>query len=155
MLQKAEKGDGSAIAPFLRQCDIDELTATRGHGVNLAEVLEQAISLSQGDSWVCMDHGEVVALGGVRPSPDIGLAGIAWMVAAYGCPPKVFLKDIMPAVEEMKKKYEVICNVVDARNSKSIQWLSHLGFRFGDVLPYYGELRIPFIQFYMVKLKNV
>ena len=155
MLRKAIAGDGSDIAPFLRQQDVNELKAVRGLGVNIAAVLEEAVEVSNGDAWVTTVDDQVVSIGGVKPySFDGRGTGVPWMVAAWGAPASSFMKDIRPAVWEMYRKYELLVNLVDMRNSVSIQWLYHMGFEFGDIDFRHGALKLPFIQFYMVTNKE-
>ena len=58
-----------------------------------------------------------------------------------------FLKSTKSWIEHMGEMYPFLHNYVDTRNTESINWLKHLGFKFTKTIEDYGYLKIPFIKF--------
>ena len=61
---------------------------------------------------------------------------------------KFFMKSSKIIIEEMKKEFELLFNVVDARYIKAIKWLRWCGFTVKEAEPF-GTLQQPFHEFYM------
>ena len=63
-----------------------------------------------------------------------------------------FLKQCREVVKVFQKKYRILWNLVDCRNSLHIKWLKWCGFKFINKQKW-GVLQKPFYQF--IKIKNV
>ncbi|MFG1419929.1 hypothetical protein V5F38_19115 [Xanthobacter sp. V0B-10] len=65
-----------------------------------------------------------------------------------------FLRAGRKWVREMADRHGHISNHVDARNTKAIQWLRWLGFKFNGSIHCWGVARLPFLYFSMIGHKK-
>lgn len=137
-----------ALTLALRRADREEAEALTGR--HPREVLVESVERST-YAWAGLANGELVCLFGVVPLTLIGITGTPWLVGsdavcAYSRP---FLRRNRAFVRAMLREYPVLRNVVDARNTVSIRWLTWLRFTFGEPAPM-GAQGLPFIPFEMV-----
>jgi hypothetical protein len=100
----------------------------------------------------CADGVPVCMFGVYRDSFLVDI-GTPWMVGSrlldrYA---KTFIRHCRPAVVEMLRDYDRLENYVDARNTRSINWLRRLGFTVEEQAMPYGVLKLPFHKFWKVK----
>lgn len=139
-----------ALAPRLRQADQAEIKAASGESPEVALTMSVAGSVM---SWAWLIDGEPVALFGVAESPYKSLTGIPWFLAApeFQQHRTFFLRNCGAYIDEMHDYFPILENVVDCRNTASIQWLAWAGFAMCEVYPFYGAQRLPFIRFAKVR----
>ena len=142
----ATLGDAQALAPRLRSADLAEIAAHTGHSP--LQALADGVRESQWSLAVCRGH-EVIALCGVGHHPDTPDVGVPWMLAADAliAVQTSFLRQSRVVIARMQRPYRVLANVVDARNTVHIRWLSWCGFRFIRLHPEFGQGRLPFYEF--------
>ncbi len=145
-IAKAIEVDGTSIAPYLREVDTRECLALTGETPE--QCLPEAIKTST-KSWSAFDdeHDYPVAVGGVVTSPYDSDAGIPWFMSTPHPPWRFYMRTVPEMVASYQGDYKMLYNLIDMRNTVSIQWLARIGFRFGEVHPRFGHARIPFIEF--------
>lgn len=143
--------DVEALAPRLRQADIDEIRAASGLDP------ETALRLSRQVSSLCFTvfgEGKQIAMFGVRAEDNPSIGRI-WMLGSdeihdhrFG-----FLRMSKPWVALLQERYPILYNYIDARNSAHIRWLDWLGFTFINEVQNYGFEQRLFYQF--VRINHV
>jgi len=130
----AAQSDIVDLAPRLRQSDVMECEALFGPG----SVLETTLYglKSDGVALVAVRDGETIAVFGVCPGDTPGV-GTPWLVGtdAMDRCARELVSDARLALSVWNRFFPILRNVVDARNSKSIRWLKHLGFTVRDPKP--------------------
>lgn len=139
----ATVGHAERIAEHLRDEDRAELVAAVGPRL-AAEVVRESIERSMMARALLID-GEVAAIYGVAPSvlPE---AGIVWMVTGtlVDDHPRLFWEQCKRRLTDVFERYEAVFNWVDARYSRSLNWLRHLGFTVDSEPDAYGFEQRPF-----------
>jgi hypothetical protein len=147
IVRELRDGDLDAIAAGLRQADRDEIEATTGQ-TDVLPVLQDGVAVSS-MAWAIEVGGEPAGVFGVAPAvPDVG---VPWMLGTYALEraPKQLTKLGRAYVHRMTDKYETLVNYVDARNVKSVYWLSRLGFTVSPQTEPFGVAGLPFHRFGM------
>lgn len=144
----ATSADAAALAPRLRQADLNEIEA--GSGKPPLEVLEAGLRLSTEAYAVELSStGEVVALFGVAPTEEPKL-GAVWLLGSdkISSIRFTFLRQSKQWLTKLFSRYQLLGNSVDARNTLHVEWLRWLGFRFLRKSPVgrNGELFIEFVR---------
>ncbi len=75
---------------------------------------------------------------GIGPATLIGDVGIPWLMGTdlVDAHKRAFLCESRRMVGEWQKRYPVLRNLVDARYTKALRWLTWLGFTLGPPRPY-------------------
>jgi len=152
---KAEEWHARAIAENIREADRRELWASSRSDPLDAMVRGMERTSS---SFVAIYDGQVAAMFGASPYSIMGDKGAAWMIGSKVLEHPGAQKDLLrlsvPVLEYMLDQFPALLyNFVDQRNDKAIRWLTWLGFRFGDAIPY-GVDGLPFLPFYMTKAQR-
>ena len=136
-----------AVAAHLRQADRDEVFAAAG--LTGAEALRYSFENSI-ECWAGLVDGEPICIFGVSRSTLLTGTGVPWMLGTPEVEHHVmpFLRRSRVVVRKWREHFDLLVNHVDARNTKSIQWLRWLGFTIRDVIPY-GPFNLPFHPFEM------
>jgi len=147
LIVPAEAGHVVAMAPHVRQADVDEVYAATG--MEIGPALEQSWRLST-HAWAGLIDGEVACIFGVTPYNLLGGRGIPWMLGTdlVERHALAFLRRSRWCVSTMLRLYNHLENYVDVRNEKSVAWLRWLGFQMDEPAPY-GKFRMPFMRFEM------
>lgn len=151
LYRDATPDDIWTVGSKMREADRRELKAASGKGPY--EML--AIGLIHSEDCIALltEDGKAFAMAGVCRMPDVG--GSVWMLATDDlerCKMR-FLRNIRAGLDMWQRKYGLLHNYVDERNSVHINWLRWLGFTFIARHEHFGvELR-PFIEF--VRIDNV
>lgn len=140
--------DPKILGPNLRQADKDEIFACAGVDG------EYALKMSVDTSNYCMsvrdrETEEPLGLFGVCPFVDDRL-GIVWFLGSDELFKKnrmAFLRNSEFWVKNLFGSYEILFNLVDARNTIHIRWLKWLRFTFIADVPEYGYEKRTFRQF--------
>lgn len=150
----AEAGDMAVLAPKLRKQDVDEVMASSG--LEPLEALTLSFEISEETNSIISDDGEVIGMFGVSKTDD-PLVGCPWLLASDRLPEvrKKFLPQSYEWVKEVNKRYPLLFNCVDTRNTKAIRWLKYLGFTFVEHIEEFGVGRIPFYAFVRIEANNV
>lgn len=95
------------------------------------------ISVMQSEAaWIITNDGEPFCVFGA--APDGNGDGIVWMMGATGMSdPRAKIavgKATKPAVDLRLSIWPRVRNLIDARNTQSLQWLLWAGFEFGRVV---------------------
>ena len=122
--------DVFAVIANLRDADTAEITALVG-AEGVTDAIESSVEHSA-KAWTLTDDGTPIAVFGVAPA-DIKGVGIPWLVGTPGIVrrQRSFMRLCRQYIPRMLDQYPVLINVVDARNSRAITWLRHVGFDFG------------------------
>lgn len=111
-------------------------------------VMERGIFYSD-EALTALLDGVPFCMWGIVPDSFIGNVGIPWLVGttAMDKHAAAFLRRTKPLLSQMFQKYDKLQNYVDVRNTKAIEWLRWLGFKFAEPEPY-GLLKMPFMRFW-------
>lgn len=149
LFRPPESGDVRYIAERMRQADRDEVFAVRGE-VNLVSVVADAV-LRSSMCWTGITlEREPVCIFGVVPVSLLTGQGSPWMLSTE----KVFrfpgalVRETSRYLERMLGVYPHLENYVDARNVRSVRWLTRVGFTVHPPQPY-GAAGLPFHRFEM------
>lgn len=95
---------------------------------------------------------DILGMGGDEPSLVPGL-GIIWFVGtnAIDNHKAEFLRDSRHYIDELFTRYDVIGNLIDARNITHQRWLRWLGFSFLRKEAKWGAHSVPFYEFAKAK----
>ena len=131
------------LAPVMKQADREEVKAASG--LEPLEALLKSLELSE-KAYALLAGEEVLALGGLVPLTE--QIGIPWAltsdkIALY---PKQFCSITKKLVKEFHKRYSILTNFCDARNTTTIRWLKWCGFQVVTTIPEYGVAKKPFVQ---------
>jgi hypothetical protein len=145
-IQKATASTVVNIAPLIREEDVAEVYAVSGKDV--LTVLIEACQITE-QVYVAVRGEALIAIFGVTPHPTESHAGIPWMLATPEMEKhhKDLLRIAPEYIERMHSQYPILSNMVDARNTKAINWLAWCGFSFPKRFDHYGYERRPFLQF--------
>ena len=138
--------DIERLAPIVRECDAAELRAS-SH-LTPREALTEGLRISD-RAWSMDIDGKLTCIFGVAPiAPGYIACGVAWMIGSQRIEAhkKAFFAGSKTGVQLMLNLYPILCNYVDARHLKALQWLEHLGAQIRDPVPY-GFDNLPFRYF--------
>ena len=134
-----------ALAPRMRQADIDEVWATARHSPMAA--LKRSLEASA-LAWTGLVDGAPACLFGVGAPFLLSGVGAPWLLGSDDllAHQKAFLRRNRAYLGRMLALYPRLENWVDCRNAASIRWLRWLGFRLAPAAPF-GALGLPFHRF--------
>ena len=143
----AKSWHSMCLAKDMCQRDIDECWAA-SHNTPL-EALTQSLAASP-DAKTGFYKGRVVCMYGVAEMSILSNVGIPWLLGTDEIEKhsKYFLRQNRHYMKEIKRKYSLLINFVDARNTVAIRWLKWLGFEVFDEQPF-GPDDVPFRRFEM------
>ncbi|MCA2979537.1 MAG: hypothetical protein INH37_14775 [Myxococcaceae bacterium] len=124
-----------------------ELEAATGRPATDVVVRSVAISSM---CWVAAERGVPMTIFGAAPMPrHEDFVGVPWLVATPALIPHAvpFLRRCAPFLDEMQRRYPLLVNYTDARNTVHHRWLRWLGFTFIRRHERMGAAGIPFIEF--------
>lgn len=142
--------DATVVAQDMRQADIDEVFACSGQGPQ--EALRTALSHSTECFTVVAQSTDLpLAMFGYYRSDDI--KSVVWMLGTnqlykYRMD---FLRKSRKWCDYLQGTNPLLYNLIDQRNTAHIRWLEWLGFKFVRIIPQYGHLNLPFIEFVRVR----
>jgi hypothetical protein len=134
-----------AISSNLRQGDLDEITATTE--LDPLSCLTASVMVSD-MCWIIFDGNIPITVFGCSPS-GCENSGIVWMM---GTPRMDEVALRLGRISHhclnlMHERYACLWNYIDARNEKSMRWLSWTGFEIIDIHPEHGREQRPFFTF--------
>jgi len=136
-----------ALRGRLRTSDILEIEASSGRDPD--EALELSWRASD-QVWAALQNDRVIALFGAGRISMLSDIGVPWMLGSEeltGAGLEVG-KRSRQYVLEMKNRFSLLENYIDARQKTSIRWLKWLGFQVEPAQPW-GVLQLPFHRFFM------
>jgi hypothetical protein len=143
-IRQADIQSAVNLAKHLREDDLNELEASVGDPPEY--ILQNAVELSEGRSWIAAYNNEDILIWGVVALETLG---VPWMMAT----PRIkelsfsFVKGCRPYLDQLMDGFVELRNFVDARNTLHIRWLKWLGFNFIQLHPEWGVGRLPFWEF--------
>ena len=155
----AKEGDAESLAPRLREADKQEIYALTG--LEPEPALRSCLSYANGECYSIRDleTDEPLALFGTSSDGQESGVGMIWLLGSDELFDdrinKVsFLRNSEIWLEKLFEKYDLLFNVVDARNTLHIRWLKWLKFKFIADIPEFGFEGRTFRQFYKKKEDN-
>ena len=133
----------SPIARSMREADRMELYATGTESPYQALWLGHRYSKPTGFTF--MFEGRPVCMFGVSPSEVNPKVGSIWLLGTDDITNKCsfhFLRWSKRFLPTLMEPYEMVCNIVDARNTVHIKWIKWLGFKFIRPIIYGPEKRV-------------
>ena len=149
-----KEGDAESLAPRLREADKQEVYALMG--MEPRPGLEACLKHSFNECYSVRDleTDEPLALFGTSPDGEGTGLGMIWFLGSSDLFKKnrvSFLRNSEFWVQKLFEKYDLLYNVVDARNTVHIRWLKWLKFKFIADIPEFGFEKRTFRQFYRRK----
>ena len=148
-VREARVSDCEALAPKIKQEDIDEIKAS--DNVTPLEGLTAPFKIKGHKTYSMIGTKEegIIGMFGTVPSLDNPTYGIIWMLGSDEIKnhTKQFLKECPTWIAEASKDYKYVFNFIDIRNQTSRVWLRWLGFKEIRLVNNYGYGKLPFIQF--------
>lgn len=126
------------LAAVMRQADRDEVTAATGRDVL------PVLSASFRRSSICMValvDGKAEAIFGAGDLSILTGLGAPWLLGSNEIERHriEFLRLSVHWRGQLLKRYSMLRNIVDCRNTVAIRWLRWLGFSFSDPFPHRGH----------------
>lgn len=148
-LRPSIESDIQHIAERLRAADRDEIIARHGAVTDFEGILRLSVALTvDPETMIAPGTGEPVAILGVAPPSLLGNFGVPWLVGTERLFtfPRALLQGGRVFVREKLEQYGNLQNVVDHRNTLSINWLKRIGFTIDPPQPL-GPYGVPFHRF--------
>lgn len=148
LIRETEPGDVDELIANLRDCDRLEVEASAGrHRVERA--IRLGVRCSFGTMTSLVD-GRVANMFGVTPLDFVQGRGSPWMLATpvFDVHPRAVIRLCRTYIPPMLALFPHLINHVDARNTRSIAWLTWLGFEIHAPEPF-GPYGVPFHKFEM------
>lgn len=151
-VEPATWDNARAVAVNMRPCDIREVWALARHSP--MEAIERSLEMP-GEAYCFIVDDMPLAVFGCAET-TIEDVGSPWLLGANGVEKygKQFLKLGRDYVSTWALEYNDLYNVVDERNTRSIDWLTRLGFVFGKPI-ILGPDATPFLPFHLRGFANV
>lgn len=146
-VEHSSKADVLHVERHLRKADRDEISASTDQCP--LRVLEDGVSTSIPCFTIKITStGKPCGIFGVRES-DHPNVGVVWMcgtddLLAHSF---TFLRHSRKWLKKLHESYDLLYNVIDARNKLHVAWLNWLEFDFVQEFPKYGVQRRKFIMF--------
>ena len=141
----AHFGHAVVLSATMRQADRDEIYAA--HLQMPFSALKTALDLSTETQTALVDD-EVACMFGVSPGLEAG-SGVPWLLGS-----ELIVEHAIPFqlrsaryLEDIRKRYTMLENYVDARNTVSVRWLQDAGFTLEEAKPH-GALGMDFHHFH-------
>ncbi len=130
------------IAPNMREADRQEVWASAHH--TPAEAIMLSLQGSR-DAWVGTYQGEPMCVFGCGEWSVLALMGTPWLLTSenLGRHAVTFMHETHRYVDELKTRYSVLQNYVDARHEVAVKWLQRIGFTL-DNPTIFGIEQVPF-----------
>ena len=141
---------GIMLAPYLREADKKEIQASLGWEPEKA--LTHSIAVSEPGDAVVTPDGDPMAVFGAAPYQD--KFGLIWFMSSdqiFKLNRRDFIKNSKFWVEKFFENYDILFNVIDARNDLHIRWLKWIGFEFIADIENFGVEKRTFRQFVRYK----
>ncbi len=139
--------DAKDLSLRLGDCDLREIQAVSGD--HPLDALHRCI-LESVECYTALDRsGRPAAIFGVAPdSADVD-TGIIWLLGSDALRTEryAFLRSCPYWVQKFHRRYAVLWNYIDARNTQHMRWLAWCGFNFVERLESYGFEGRPFWRF--------
>lgn len=146
IVRPVQVDDVSLLQGRLREQDHDEVWAARGRDPDtmLSESVQASVLC-----WSIVVEEQVLGMFGVAPSKVAG-EGQPWLLGADGLTKlsRQLIREPAGYIKQMHGKFPILRNVVDARNSISLRWISRVGFTLSSSPRPYGPFSMPFYEFY-------
>ncbi len=144
--------DIAYLAPRLRVEDVEEVLAAGGKDIH--ECLMDGLSSPDGCISGVDENDKPVVMFGTAPAPGADGVGIIWLLASEDIHHHRvdFLRQSRPFVEAFNRKYQLLMNFTDCRNTLHHRWLRWCGFSFINKIRGEGPGGHPFYE--VVKLRN-
>jgi hypothetical protein len=138
------------LAQTMRPEDRDEVYA--GSKDTPHKALIKGFTYSTECFTVACPEGKPLAMFGYVAAPQDNVSYV-WMLGSTELLKHrwSFLRQSREWVDYLQSKAPILTNLVDRRNTVHIAWLKWLGFKFVRVLPEYGHLKLPFVEFVRTK----
>lgn len=133
------------LAPCMRVDDVAEVKAASG--LRPLEALIDGYEMSEQCFSVISDDDRVIGMMGLAPTavPDVG---IAWMLCADDIfkASKEILRQVGPFLDMWHRRYRILMNFVDARNTMHLKWCRRAGFQAVNLIEKHGLGQLPFYE---------
>lgn len=137
------------IADNLRPEDLDEIAASSGQEP-LVALIASVMDSEMG--FIVFAGDEPISVFGAAPVTGMERdSGIVWMLGTPTMDRPGVARGILrltrPYIDRLQARFGCLWNRIDARNDKSMRWLSWAGFQIVSVDPCFGREGRPFFTF--------
>lgn len=142
----ARRGDARLLDPRLRGADRREIAAAVGGAP--AVLLEHGLRASD-PCYALHDESGPIALFGVVPDSDVARQGRIWLLGSARLVrhARVILRQAPAWLDGLHWRYDILWNLVDARNQVHMRWLQRCDFQCLRRIDAYGVEQRPFYEF--------
>lgn len=139
------------VAADMRPEDRDEVFAALGETPK-STLLKAYVSSTECFTVYHVNSGKPLAMFGYRITEPKVCASV-WMLAGTALMEHrwTFLRRSKPLINYIQSRAPLLYNMVDCRNAVHIRWLEWLDFRFIRIVPNFGHLKYPFVEFARLK----
>lgn len=134
IIRNARRSDIGLFKDRICESDRVEIMSSHGH------TPESALIYSIEKTIYCKvaENGEPICIFGINPDSLLGEKAIVWMLSTDKLKEaKIkFFRESKKYITELLEWYPLLYNYVDARNTKSIQWLRWLGAVIEEAKPF-------------------
>ncbi len=133
IVRRPTAADIDFLVDNIREDDLAEVKAMGG------KTVRQCLNETdlENTSWVWEHDGKVMCIFGVNPVENSDRVGAIWMLATkfFDDHFMIFASACKPILMDILKGFRYVFNYVYVENSKSIKWLSWLGFKIRQAEP--------------------
>ena len=139
-IRRPIESDIKFLAENIREADKAEVEA---FGITVSDIIKVTFDCKNADNHTALYDGVPMAMFGTHKESPIGVTATIWMLGTSDvgkCPRELITKAREVISKGLLENVELM-NYIDCRYKKTLRWLKHLGFSFGEpfVLGVNGE----------------
>ena len=145
LIELASREHAEELAPRLHPEDVAVALAD---GKEPLEAIRESIEVSS-MAWTLRIDGQVAAIFGAvhkggHPHLNAANAAVSWALTSTLTEkhPREFLRASRQAIGMMLTDFDYLFSLVDARSTKALRWLGHLGYEVRDAVPFGKDSRL-------------
>lgn len=148
-LELATQAHVDYLAPRLRQADKDEIKAL---GCDPQKGLQESFECSEPAFSGVDEQGNCVIMFGATTYVP-GILAMLWMLSSDDIYKHriQFLKESRKYLDELNKRWPILFNFCDVRNTDHIRWMQWLDYTFINRHECFGQEQRPFYEFVRVR----
>ena len=144
-VEKATREHALALAPDMRQADVDEVWAA--HRATPLEALLWSIRVSS-SSWAVFLNGDLAGLFGLCARPFLAPTMVPWLLTGRAVErhPRAFWQGCKTVIADWREAYPntELEQYIDARHGQALRWAARLGFEVESPAIPFGVAGLPF-----------
>lgn len=130
-IRRPIESDIEYLSENIRNADRLEVEA---FGVTVDSIMKISFNCKDADNYTALYDGVPMAMFGTHKESSIGVTATIWMLGTKDvgkCPRELITKAREVISNGLLENIELM-NYIDCRYKKTLRWLKHLGFSFGE-----------------------